>query len=111
MSNKIDLVFEEGTDFEDSWIWKDSEKVPIPMEGWSASLNIREAGNLPIVLTLTNGSGITLGISDGKIEVELTSTQIEELTFNTGLYTLVIRDLLNNPEMFSRGTITVIRRQ
>ena len=108
MSNKIDLIFEKGTDFQDSWIWKDSEKVPIPMNGWTASLAIREATHLAVVLTLTDGSGITLGASDGKIEIELTEAQIDALTFTTGLYTLVLKDALSDPEMFSRGTITVI---
>ena len=109
-SNKIDLVFEEGTDFQDAWIWKDSNKELIPMVSWTAILEIREALYKSIELTLTQGAGVTLGASDGKIEVELSEAQIEALTFDTGLYTLVLSDILSNPEMFSRGTITVIRK-
>ena len=109
-SNKIDLVFEEGTDFQDTWIWKDSNKELIPMHDWTAILEIREAPHKAIELTLTQGVGVTLGSADGKIEVELSKAQIEALTFDTGLYTLVLSDILSNPEMFSRGTITVIRK-
>ena len=109
--NTIDLVFDEGADFEDSWIWKDSNKELIPMPGWTAILEIKEATNLPVELTLTQGSGITLGASDGKIEIDVSKEQIEALTFNTGIYTLILIDTLSKSEMWSRGTITVVRKQ
>ena len=109
-SNTIDLILEAGTDFEDSWIWKDSDKTPIPMPGWTAILEIKEATHLSIELTLNVDTGITLDPASGKISITISKVQIDALTFETGIYTLVLIDTLSNPEMFSRGTITVIRK-
>jgi hypothetical protein len=108
MANKIDLVLEQGEDFSLTRIWKDTDKQPIPMNGWSAVLEIKEALHLSPELTLTNGNGITLGVSDGSIEIEITKEQIDALSFRSGIYHLVLTDVLSVPRMFSRGTVSII---
>ena len=107
----MDLILEEGEKFTDSSIWKDSTKTPIPMLDWTALLEIREATNIASELTLTTLSGITLGLSDGTVLIEIEVSEIAALTFRTGLYTLILTDTSNVPTMYSRGTITVIRKE
>lgn len=104
----MDLVLEAGEDFTDSSIWKDNTKTPIPMVDWTAILEIKEALNLTVALTLTQGAGVTLGAADGTVLIEISDTQIDALTFKTGLYTLVLTDTGGTDTMYSRGTVTVL---
>ena len=111
MSAKMDLVLEEGEKFTDSSIWKDSTKTPIPMLDWTASLEIREATHIAPELTLIQGTGITLGVSDGTVLIEVEVAQIAALTFLSGLYTLILTDTSSVATMYSRGTITIINKE
>lgn len=109
MSAKLDLILDADTDFSESYIWKDSEKTPIPMLGWTGSLEIREAPNLAIDLTLTTGSGITLGSNDGSILIDISKEQIATLAFRTGLYRFILTNVELESTLFSIGTITKLR--
>lgn len=109
MSAKLDLVLHANTDFSESYIWKDSEKTPIPMLNWTGILEIREASNLAVELTLTTGNGITLGANDGSILIDITKAQIASLTFRTGLYTFILTNTDLESTLFSTGTITKLR--
>jgi hypothetical protein len=60
--------------------------VPVNLSGYGGSMVIREcAKDSASLLTLTSGSGITLG-SDGTIEIEMTATQASNLTAGDNVY-------------------------
>jgi hypothetical protein len=65
---------------------KGKSNVPVNLSGYGASMVIRECVNdSATLLTLTSGSGITLG-SDGTIEITMTATQASNLTAGDNVY-------------------------
>ena len=61
--------------------------VPVNLTGYGASMVIREcAKDSASLLTLTSGSGITLGGTVGTIEIEITATQAANLTAGDNVY-------------------------
>jgi hypothetical protein len=60
--------------------------VPVNLSGYGATMVIKELADDNVsLLTLTSGSGITLG-SDGTIEITITATQAAGLTAGTNVY-------------------------
>jgi hypothetical protein len=61
--------------------------VPFNLTGYGATMVIREcASDSAALLTITSGNGITLGGTDGTIEIEITATQTENLTAGENVY-------------------------
>lgn len=61
--------------------------VPFDLTGYGANMVIREcAKDSATLLTLTSGNGITLGGTDGTIEIEITATQASNLTAGDNVY-------------------------
>lgn len=61
--------------------------VPVNLSGYGANMVIREcAEDSATLLTLTSGSGITLGGAAGTIDIEITATQASELTAGDNVY-------------------------
>ena len=65
---------------------KGKSNVPVNLSGYGATMVIREcAKDSASLLTLTAGSGITLG-ADGTIEITMTATQASNLTAGDNVY-------------------------
>ncbi len=65
---------------------KGKSNVPVNLSSYGASMVIREcAKDSATLLTLTSGSGITLG-ADGTIEITMTATQASNLTAGDNVY-------------------------
>ena len=65
---------------------KGKSNVPVDLSAYGATMVIREcAKDSASLLTLTAGSGITLG-SDGTIEIVMTATQASNLTAGDNVY-------------------------
>lgn len=61
--------------------------VPLDLSAYGATMVIREcADDSASLLTLTSGSGITLGGTAGTIEIEITATQAAGLTAGDNVY-------------------------
>jgi hypothetical protein len=66
---------------------KGKSNVPVNLTGYGANMVIREcAKDSAALLTLTSGSGITLGGTAGTIEIEITATQASNLTAGDNVY-------------------------
>ena len=65
---------------------KGKTNVPVDLSAYGANMVIRECvKDSATLLTLTSGSGITLG-ADGTIEIEITATQASNLTAGDNVY-------------------------
>jgi hypothetical protein len=66
---------------------KGKSNVPVNLTGYGANMVIRECvKDSATLLTLTSGSGITLGGTAGTIEIEITATQAANLTAGDNVY-------------------------
>lgn len=76
-----DFTLYQGATFRRTHTWKSGEPLtPVDLTGYSARLQLRTLwGDANAALTLSNGSGITLGGVAGTIEIEITAAQSEAL--------------------------------
>jgi hypothetical protein len=78
------------------------------LTSYSASFRIMPAPASTPIVTLTSGSGITLGGSAGTIQVQRTPAQIQALGIDTGAYDLTITDSAGTATVLLQGSFTVV---
>lgn len=84
-AGKLNLDVEQGATYRKVLIWKGSDKVPIDLTGYTASMRIL-GGALPLDLTTAN-SRITLE-TGGKITLILSAADTQAMVFTAGTYDL-----------------------
>ena len=96
-----------------TYLFEDSASVAQDLTGWTASMKIRTSpygsGSNPgtVLLTLANGSGITLGGTAGTIFVSITKAQTLALPFGTYWYDLLLTDASGNAFKLVSGPLVV----
>ena len=71
----LNLTFPQGATWDLSITWTDSAGDPIDVTDYSARMQVRQSyTSADAVLSLTNGSGITLGGTAGTIDVNVSAT-------------------------------------
>ena len=90
LGNNFDITINQGATFELTITWKDSAGTAINLTGYSARMQVRETySSTTSVVSLTNGSGITLGGSAGTIAIVISATTTAALTAPfSGVYDL-----------------------
>ena len=77
MSNKYDIVIDQGSTYEMSLIVKDSSGNPMNLNGYHAAMQLRSsygAAN-PAVSLSTETSGITIDVPSSTINVTITAAE------------------------------------
>jgi hypothetical protein len=89
-SNRYDLEIKQGATYSIVATWAGSDGSPINLTSYTARLQIRESYTATSTLiSLTNGSGITLGGSAGTIAITITAAQTAALSApGSGVYDL-----------------------
>jgi hypothetical protein len=90
---RIDLRIDQGADWSQTWTLIDSDGDPVNLTGGTAAFQVREkpadqGGSA--LLSLTSGSGITLGGTAGTVAVSISDTQSEDLVPYDLLYGLEV---------------------
>ena len=81
MSERHDIVIDQGADFELSVDWSNSDGSPVDMTGAVARMQVRETYSADsTLLDLDSGSKGGIALSDGTIDVTATPTQTAGLT-------------------------------
>ena len=90
LGNTFNITINQGATFELTVTWKDSAGTAINLTGYSARMQVRETySSTTSVVSLTNGSGITLGGSAGTIAIVISATTTAALTAPfSGVYDL-----------------------
>lgn len=90
LGNRFDITINQGATFELTVTWKDSTGAAINLTGYSARMQVRETySSASTVVSLTNGSGITLGGATGTIAILISATTTAALTAPfSGVYDL-----------------------
>ncbi len=83
-----DIKIYQGATFSQTFTWKDETDTPINLTGYSARMQIRASvDSSSTLVSLTSGSGITLGGAAGTIAVLISATDTASLSQN-GVYDL-----------------------
>ena len=86
------VVIDQGADFYLNVTWLDPNGNPYNLTGYTATFTLRQDFGKPIIWTLTESSGLTLGGSAGTIGIHATNAQtsqpegsyVAELMVNSG---------------------------
>jgi hypothetical protein len=78
-----------GATWDKTFTWT-IDTVPVNWTGYTAKLQIKEHLNSTSVITLTSGSGITLGGSAGTVAVTISSTLTGAVTPGQYIYDLEV---------------------
>ena len=100
--NKLGKPFiEQGADFSVPLIWKDSLGAVIGLVGYTAKLQVRDTyGDLALLLNLTTeNGGIIINGSLGKLTLFLTGEQTQAITWEGGVYDLLLTDLSDGQDI------------
>lgn len=109
LGNRFDITINQGATYELTITWKDSAGTAINLTGYTARMQVREtySSTTPIV-SLTSGSGITLGGAAGTIAIVISATTTAALTAPfSGVYDLEIVSAAGVVTRLIQGTATV----
>ncbi len=84
-----DFTIEQGATFTQRLIWKDSNRNPVNLAGYSARMQARRSATATeALLNLTVGNGITLGLMDGTITLSIPAATTDTFTWTRAVYDL-----------------------
>ena len=109
LGNRFDITINQGATFELTVTWKDSTGAAINLTGYSARMQVRETySSASTIVSLTNGSGITLGGSAGTIAILISATTTAALTAPfSGVYDLELVSASGVVTRLLQGAATV----
>lgn len=90
----LKLTCYQGANFDYSFLWKvGTPAAPVNLTNYTARMQVREAADCPdTLLSLTSGTGITLGGTAGSIYIEASSTATAALPSGYFVYDLEMID-------------------
>lgn len=88
MSATYDLAIEQGATFARTFTWKDENGAAVDISGYTARMKIKDRVGGSTIVSLTNGSGITLGGAAGTVAILLSATATAAYTFQAAVWDL-----------------------
>ena len=97
----VNLIIEQGTTFDQTFIWQDETSNPIDLTGFTAQMQIRESVTSPeVIIELSTSNGrIVLGGTAGTILLQLTGSETEALDFDQAIYDLELTDVAGSGDI------------
>lgn len=103
---KLNLTIEQGTTFTKSLTWRDKNKRPVPLTGYTARMQIRpSAASSEVILELSTDNGRIVLSPAGVIKIDLSPADTSAL--KTGVYDLEMTDGNGRVTRLIEGKITV----
>lgn len=103
----LNLTFPQGATWELSLTWTDSAGDPIDLTSCAAQMQVRASFDSAAVLSLTQGSGITLGGTAGTIELSASSTATAAILAQEYAYDLEVTFPNSKVNRVIQGSLTV----
>jgi hypothetical protein len=107
----LNLTMYQGASFDYNLVWNTTEgtvTTPVDLTNWSARMQMRTSYDAhEPVLSLTSGTGITLGGTAGSILIEATSTQTAAIGSGPYVYDLEMVSPASIVTRLIEGTIIV----
>ena len=108
-AGRYDFEVDQGTAFDMIVAYKQEDGSAVDITGYTAKMIVRDYIGGTALLTLTNGSGLTIGNAEGFVQVVMTATQTAAFTFNKAVYDLEVypAGAAADAVKLLRGTITL----
>jgi hypothetical protein len=88
-----DISADQGSDFDTLITYRDDANALVNLTGCTARMQVRQfAGSSASRLSLTNGSGITLGGAAGTIRIQISSAALSRVPAGEYVYDIEIVD-------------------
>jgi len=103
---KLNLTVEQGADFSKRLVWRDKNKRPVNLTGYTAKMQVRSsAGSPTVILELSTTNGRISLPGSGAIELTIASNDTETIT--SGVYDLKLYAPDGKEIRFIEGKLTV----
>jgi hypothetical protein len=104
------ITLYQGATYQQQFTWKDQNNNPINLTGYTARMQIRESHDAasPFV-TLSTGSGITLGGVAGTITLTISDSQTSAMTQSSGVYDIELVSSLGTVTRLLEGNVIISR--
>ena len=104
---KYNTICPQGATYDTQFTYK-INKFPVNLTGYTARMQVRETHTSPTTLvSLTNGSGITLGGVAGTIDILISAATTAGFTPNTYVYDLELVSANGSVTRMVEGSFTV----
>jgi hypothetical protein len=107
----LNLTMYQGASFDYNLVWNTTEgtvTTPVNLTNWSARMQVRNSYDASeAALSLTSGTGITLGGTAGSILIEATATQTATILAGPYVYDLEMVSPASVVTRLVEGTIIV----
>ncbi len=104
------LVIEAGATWQQTVIWNTTADVAHDMTDYDVRFQVRDKfSDAAALVDLTEIAGITVTAIDGQMDIEITATATDALTWEHGVYTLDVEDVAGTGKFtrLMQGKITV----
>lgn len=103
---KLNLTVEQGADFFKRLIWRDKNKRPVNLTGYTAKMQVRSSATSPVVIfELSTANGRISFPGGGAIELNIAANDTE--TIVSGVYDLKLYAPGGKEIRFIEGKLTV----
>jgi hypothetical protein len=104
-----DILIEQGATYLRTFVWKDSDEVPVDLTNYTARMQIRRKRSSTTVehTATTENGGIVLGGTAGTIDIIIPATATAEFDFTKGVYDLELESTGNVVTRLIEGSVEV----
>lgn len=89
-------------------VYQDEDMATVKnLTGYTATFIVKDVQTQDVLLSLSSGSGITLGGSEGTIDLYLSEAATAALDWNYGLYELALIDSASNRDVYLWGSFKI----
>lgn len=110
----VNLKIEKGAQYFKTFIWRDKQKTPISLSGYSARMHIRESldsPNIEVELSTSNGRVQLEANSEvGRIDLILGATLTDAITLTSGVYDFELYNQADPDDVkrLMEGVVTIV---
>lgn len=105
---KVNLSLQQGATYRRKLVWKDARGRPVDLTGAYAKLQVRLEPGSPVLIELTNASGIDIG-NKGVVIVTFTDEETGALDFEGAVYDLLITFSNGETRRLIEGAVTLTK--
>lgn len=104
----FDFEVEQGTDYSQIFIKKDSEGNPIDLTGYAAHFQVRARPGAPVLLDRsTANDGIVIDGAEGAVYVVFTNELLVDAPWRRGKYQLELTSPLGKKSRLAAGVMSI----
>jgi hypothetical protein len=106
-----DLLIEQGANYSQEFVYRDSSGNPINLTGYTARMQIRSTyeSASPMIDLTTDNYGIILGGAAGTVALGMSAATTDALTAGRGVYDLELISGLGFVTRMLQGVVTISR--